>query len=113
MLRAYPNQKLIKSQKVVGNRFLMVNQEEWIEASKDLNNAAFLLWLYLAQDMPGFTRALSRKDVMTKLDVSSSTYDRAVKELIDKKYLVKIADELWYYYPGRCKDEEDGVPKNE
>ena len=51
---------------------------------------AFKLWAYLNAHSNEFEFGLSSKDVMQICSMSRNTYDKAVKDLIDAGYLIKV-----------------------
>jgi hypothetical protein len=64
----------------------------------DLNTEASIkMWLYLAKNQNGYELALSSIDAIKWGIGSKSSYDRAVKALIDKGYLVKQEGKKDYY----------------
>ena len=61
-------------------------------AVKALNGEAFKLWCYLNKNQNGYTFNLSKQDALSFGLGSESSYNRAVKALIDKGYLIKVND---------------------
>lgn len=55
----------------------------------DLKGETLKLWLYLGKNQNGYTFGLSKVDAIRWGIGSKSSYDRAVKELKDKGYLVE------------------------
>ena len=62
-----------------------------LEAMADLKGASFKLYMYILSNQDGYIFGLSQKDVANRAGIPESTYRTAVKELIDKKYLVNIS----------------------
>lgn len=58
------------------------------EASRDLNDGAFKLWIFLSANIDGFHLELSSKAMLNEFGIKKAQYDNAVKELIAKGYLV-------------------------
>lgn len=88
------NQKTIKVQKEKcdkDNLYATYNLEALQCASIDLKGEAFKLWMYLGKNQNGYTFALSKVDAIKWGVGSKSSYDRAVKELIEKGYLVETS----------------------
>ena len=87
----HKNQKLvvIKKPSYDGN-FIQIGIEEWQYAAKDLKPTTMLLYMYLAGNRDDFYLALSHAAVKEATGMSKNTYHRAVEELIEKNYLVKI-----------------------
>ena len=57
-------------------------------ACRDLKETTFKLYIYLVSNQDGYIGGLSCSDVMAQTGISESSYKRAVKELVDKGYLV-------------------------
>lgn len=94
----YTNQKEVKTEKATSNKenlYGIFNQEAMQKAAVELNGAAFKLYCYLNKNQDGYTFGLSKADA-TKWGVSS--YDRAVKELIEKGYLVNTMGNKYTFY---------------
>ena len=98
------NQKLIKIGKEVCNNnskdnyYAKINLNALQNAMIDLNTEASIkMWLYLAKNQNGYELALSSIDAIKWGIGSKSSYDRAVKALIDKGYLVKQEGKKDYY----------------
>lgn len=88
----YENQKTIKIQKEKSNKnnlYAIFNLEALQFAMNDLKGESFKLWCYLNKNQNGYTFGLSAADAMTWGVGSRSSYNRAVKELTDKGYLVQ------------------------
>ena len=62
-----------------------------LEAMADLKGASFKLYMYILSNQDGYIFGLSQKDVANRAGLPEATYRTAVKELIDKKYLVNIS----------------------
>ena len=67
-------------------------------AFAELSNKAKVLWLYIAKNQPDYEFFLSEKDVLNFGIGSASSYDRAVKELINKGYLEKSGTNKYIFY---------------
>ena len=88
------NQKTIKIQKEKcdkANLYAPYNLDALQSAAIDLKGEAFKLWIYLGKNQNGYTFALSKVDAIKGGVGSKSSYDRAVKELIEKGYLVETS----------------------
>lgn len=70
------------------------------EARLKLKASTFLVWTYFSENQNGYDFALSREDVLKSCNISKSTYDRAIKELIDMGYLIP------YIFPNGIKGYE-------
>ena len=102
-----PNQKSIKIQKEKSdknNLYSIFNLEALNIAMVDLKGEAFKLWCYLNKNQDNHEFALSKVDAIKWGVGSKSSYDRAVKELIDKGYLVETSSNHYDFYE-KPKDE--------
>lgn len=70
----------------------------------NLKGETFKLWCYLNKNQNNHTFALSKVDAMRWGIGSKSSYDRAVKELIEKGYLVETSKNHYNFYE-KPKDE--------
>mgnify|MGYP003530351307 FL=1 len=64
----------------------------------NLKNETFKLWCYLNKNQKGYEFALSKVDALKWGIGSKSSYDRAVKELIEKHYLVETTSNHYDFY---------------
>lgn len=71
-----------------------------LEAMQNLKPASFNVYMYLFMNQEGYIGGLSKVDVMNKTGISDGSYSNAVKELIEKGYLV---------YTSEFAISEDGV----
>lgn len=74
-----------------------MNLEALEKASQDLAGGAFKLWVYFAKNQNNYQFALSSADAEKTMGIKIKQYNNAVKELIDKKYLVPIDDKSNIY----------------
>lgn len=101
------NQKTVKVQKEKcngDNHYGMYNLDALQSAMIDLKGETFKLWCYLGKNQNGYTFALSKVDAIKWGIGSKSSYDRAVKELKEKGYLVETGKNKYDFYE---------VPKDE
>lgn len=100
-ITVYKNQKVIKIIKR-HDKGLMFDIAANKAAIRSLSPAAFMLYSHFIQNVPNFVEVLSRKTLIESTALSSRTYDSAVKELIDKGYLVKSEhpdyDDYYLFY---------------
>ena len=98
-IATYPNQKIIHINKnpFVGD-YLSIDNDEWIEASKILSPNTFKVYLYLASNANGFDLILSRQAIMNRLDMSTDSYKRAIKELSTKKFVVEKQGNVYDFF---------------
>ena len=100
-ITVYKHQKVVKIIKR-HDKGLMFDLAANKAAIRNLSPAAFMLYSHFIQNMPNFIEVLSRKALIENTALSSRTYDSAVKELIDKGYLVKTEhpdyDDFYFFY---------------
>ena len=86
----FPNQNVITIHKPqYSGNFLQVSIDEWQEAFINLPaRISFAMYIYLCSNANGFRLALSPADFMKRLNVSKSSYDRAVDDLLAAGYLM-------------------------
>lgn len=95
----YPNQKTITTHNDssdVAKRlsdqgkygFHIVVNDYDSQAMKELSPCAYKLYRYLNKNLNGYTFDLSSVDVANYTGISQNSYDRAVKELIEKRFLI-------------------------
>ena len=95
------NQKVLKINKEEGgkmNPYSIMNLDALQTAMISLKGEALKLWLYLNKNQNGYTVALSKVDAIKWGIGSKSSYDRAVKELIEKGYLVEESANHYNFY---------------
>ena len=116
MPTTFPNQNIVIIKKnSCKNNFLQVNNEEWMQASKECGKSfnAFKLWLYLASNEIGYEKALSAVAVEKALDMKKTSYYDSIAKLRKVGYLVDIGGNKLAFYTtpfrsdGKEKEEED------
>lgn len=86
------NQKVIRIKKTeVDRNFLKLSKEEMYAAMRELTGSELKLYLYLAANKVGYQLELSRSYLIEQGITSNGSYDRAVKGLIEKRYLVPLS----------------------
>ena len=75
--------------------FLMIADETWMAASRDLTPSGFKMYLWLMSKEEDFN--LTKQEFTKVFNVSSSSYEKAWKELRDKDYIVKDGD-IYHIY---------------
>ena len=91
--KLYSNQKAIRIAKTESNKdnpYAVINLAALEGAMKALKPNAFKVWCYLCRNQTNYEFALSGTEVQSKCNISKITYDNAVKELIEKQYLVEV-----------------------
>lgn len=96
-MKTSPNQKTIRVQKQESGKRTIISLEALQNASQQLSGESFKMWLYLAKNQHSFNLALSRADALCWGIGSKSSYDRAIKELIEKGYLQK-KNNIYIFY---------------
>lgn len=105
-----PNQKSVTIHKEQCDKlhlYSMYNLEAQQYAMIDLKGETLKMWLYLGKNQKGYTLALSKVDAIKWGIGSKSSYDRAVKELIEKGYLVETGKNQYDFYEMPPKAEEE------
>lgn len=101
MPKKYNNQKVIvvnKEKSNKENKYAIFNMISLKTAMKELSPNAFVLWSYINKNQNGYEFALSPKDALEWGVGSKSSYDRARKELVNKKYLVETNQKDYYNF---------------
>ena len=93
-MSSFPNQSIVTIHKPqYKENFLQVSIDEWHEAFNKLPaRISFAMYIYLCSNANGFPLALSPADFMKQLNVSKSSYDRAVDDLLAAGYLMMRND---------------------
>lgn len=68
-----------------------VFKKDILEAMSNLKGATFKLYMYIISNQDGYIFGLSQKDVATRAGIPEATYRTAIKELIDKGYLINAS----------------------
>ena len=121
MPRTSPNQKTVHinrdmpdKDKKEGN-FLLVKQENWYAANKDLGPYGLQLYLYIAGNKDGFDLALSQEAAEEEAGIKKTTFHNYVNIMIEKGYLVQRGEgsNLYDFYeiPQKRKIEK-ALPPN-
>ena len=105
-----PNQKVITVNKSICDKehiYAQCNLKANKMALKELSANAYKLYMYFALNQDDYTFALSYVHVYSITGMSEKTYHRAVKELIEKGYLVKEKDKKnqYIFYDGKINGE--------
>lgn len=85
------NQKIIiisKDKIKDGQLYTVITLDALDDAAARLKNASFKLWIYLAKNQDKYRFGLSQTAFCNWASVSKPTYLNAVKDLIEKGYLV-------------------------
>ena len=94
------NQRIIYIKRISADSrkdYFKIGHSQLDRAVQDLSGKAFILYIYLANNQDNYRLELSSKHFMQWSRLSDSTYDRAFKELVEKKYLIKAPDKKNIY----------------
>ena len=69
-------------------RYLCIMDKFWQPAVKDLSYAAFVIYLFLMDNMDGARSSINDKIIKEKFDFDKDIYETAIQELKQKKYLL-------------------------
>ena len=94
----YNNQKIIKIPNRQVCKQIIFDKSTIENALKDLDGSALKLWFYFYLQEENSAIALSSIDVKNKVNISKSSYDRSLKELINKNYLVETSRKDYFIF---------------
>lgn len=87
----YPNQKQVTIQKVPIKKkddyFLMIQKDALEKAAQELDAGPFKLYIYLSNNMNGFSLNLSQIAVERSFGIKKNQFYKAIDKLIDAGYL--------------------------
>ena len=110
----YRNQSLVMIEKTeCDSDFLMVSNEEWMEAARNLKPTTTLFYLYFAANKDGYQMALSPTAISKDLGISKSAYHNAFNELIEKGYMVKCGTKEKLGYETYCFNTSPQINEEE
>ena len=95
-----PNQKTITVKKEPTDKqhyYTSINLQALELAAIDLKAGAFKLWIYLGINQDKFTFGLSNKAAFEYFGIKKDQYDSAVKELIEKGYLIEDKKNIYIF----------------
>lgn len=108
-IQVYNNQKVVRTIKK-HNKGLIFDIAANKDAMKNLTPPAFMLYSHFIQNVPDYIEALSKKIIVETTSLTNHTYDVAVKELIQKGYLVKTEhtnyDDYYLFHEIPTKTED-------
>ena len=112
-----PNQRVVKTHKTMSNSdatYGICNIAATLTAAKTLSDRAFKLYVRMNLHQDKYTYALSPVEIRSSIGMSDKRYREAVKELIEKGYLVSSADHpsffAFYEYPQLDNSVSDASP---
>lgn len=100
-MKTVANQKtvnVVKAESNKDNYYCITNLDALRMAMINLKGETFKLWCYLNKNQNGYTLALSKVDAISWGIGSKSSYDRAVKDLIEQGYLVETSKGHYDFY---------------
>lgn len=92
--KGVPNQKAFRvnkkreSENKTDVRIADLFKNDMLEASRNLKDTTFKLYMYLISNQDSYVGGLSKVDIINKTGISESSYKRAMKELEEKGYLI-------------------------
>lgn len=96
---AYNNQKRITIRKDDPiSPYAITSHKHMMCAMEMLTGNAYKMWHYLQSNQNGYSFLMRSEDVCRFCSFSRSSYDRAVKELIQAGYLVKTSGDNEYIF---------------
>lgn len=87
-IKVVTNQKVVTVKKIHPKSYILDVRANR-RAMKALSAAGYELYMYFIINVPGYTEALSLKNITNKTSLTEKPYYRAVNELIAKEYLVR------------------------
>lgn len=95
---------IIKEQCDTGHLYAKINLCALENAMLHLKGEQFKLWIYFAKNAPSYSFTLSRAQILSSCDISVDTYNRGIKALIEKGYLVEDSPGCFVFYevPQSC-----------
>lgn len=110
-IKTVPNQKIVTVNKEPCSKckhYAMINIDAMERASRDLRAGSFVLWCYFAKNQPGYQFALSNTAALESMGIKRDAYNNAVKELMEKRYLVHCSGNYYQFneIPSSQSEEE-------
>ena len=78
--------------------YAKINLDALQTAMIDLKGESFKLWCYFSKNQSGYEFALSAVDAIKWGVGSKSSYDRAVRDLVEKGYLVETTKNHYNFF---------------
>ena len=95
------NQKIITVNKSACDRNHKYSTTSWEAeelAAQNLSAGAFKLWRYFIRNKDNYTFALSSAAAKNDFGIKIDQYNKAVRELIDKEYLISRENHYYIFY---------------
>lgn len=96
-----PNQKVIKVNKEKCDKqhlYAAINLDAMSKAMNDLTGEEFKVWCFFAKNQNNYQFELSPKAIKEFAGTSDKTYQRSIKQLIEKDYLVQVKGNIYCFY---------------
>lgn len=78
--------------------YALINQNAIQNAMLNLKPSTVKVWFYFAKNQQGYEFDLSSVAVCNFCNISDKTYREAIKELVDKRYLVQVNKNTYDFY---------------
>lgn len=110
-IKTVPNQKVVKvHREPTGKNFIAISKESYSKAYRNMSNssATLALYIWLVGNKDNYTFALSPEAIENQIGMAKSSYQGAVKKLIDLGYLVKKDENsnVYNFYEVTRSDEK-------
>lgn len=111
-----PNQRSVITHKTLSDKehpYGICNIAATLTAAKELTDRAYKLYIRMSLHQDGHTYALSPVEINNNIGMTDKRYREAVKELIDKGYLVQHKDHksVYIFYEAPAIDNVSVLPK--
>lgn len=111
-----PNQRSVITHKTLSDKehpYGICNIAATLTAAKELTDRAYKLYIRMSLHQDGHTYALSPVEINNSIGMTDKRYREAVKELIDKGYLVQHKDHksVYIFYEAPAIDNISVLPK--
>ena len=111
-----PNQRSVITHKTLSDKehpYGICNIAAMLTAAKELTDRAYKLYIRMSLHQDGHTYALSPVEINNSIGMTDKRYREAVKELIDKGYLVQHKDHksVYTFYEAPAIDNVSVLPK--
>lgn len=110
-IKVVPNQKVIEVCKINSKKGKILDVPTNRQAQKELSAQAYVLYMHFILHVPGYKEALSLEHILNTTSLSERGYYKSIKELIDKRYLIKnkhkdYSDFYHFYESPQPEDKE-------
>ena len=96
-IKVAPNQKVVEIHKAKEKSIINIKYNRAAQANLSL--AAYAMYMHLMSNLHGYQEVLSVENIIKTTALSEKTYYKAIKELIEKGYLIKTQNkDIANYY---------------